>query len=89
MDSKDGNFQPTRSGDDPEEDQVIEALAVEEIEDHDGIGEGEDTYVAYKGNGTVEAGWPDVDDWVSFEDMYDFPFPRLREVSRIKANCSI
>ncbi len=71
-----GNFQPARSERDSDA-EVIEALAVEDVEDDDGVGGGEDVYRLYKGTGSTDDGWPDVDDWVSFEDMYVFPPPLL------------
>ena len=68
--NKSGNFQPSRDDDKEVEDQVIDALAVEDIDDQDGKGEGEDTYILYEGDGSTDDGWPDISDWVSFEDMY-------------------
>lgn len=35
----------------------------------DGVGNGTDWYHLYLGNGSVAAGWPPKDKWVSFEDM--------------------
>lgn len=35
----------------------------------DGIGPGDDSYILYLGDGSVEDGWPAKEDWVSFEDM--------------------
>ena len=75
--NKDGNFQPSRSDDEDVEDQVIDVLAVEDIEEQDGVGAGVDTYILYTGNGTVDEGWPDIDDWASFEDLCaSFPYAR-------------
>lgn len=72
-----GNFQPARTAGD-RDDEVVEALAVEDIEDEDGVGGGEDVYRLYTGSGSTDDGWPEVDDWVSFEDMYAFsPFRSL------------
>ena len=63
-----GNFQPARTAGD-KDDEVIDELAVKDIEDQDGVGGGEDVYRFYTGDGTTNDGWPEVDDWVSFEDM--------------------
>lgn len=63
-----GNFQPARTAGD-QADVAIEALAVGGIEDQDGVGGGEDVYRFYSGDGSTDDGWPEVDDWVSFEDM--------------------
>jgi len=64
-----GNFQPARSAGDGDV-QVIEALAVEDVDDDDGVGGGEDVYHLYTGSGSTDDGWPDIEDWVSFEDMW-------------------
>ncbi|UKZ80076.1 hypothetical protein TrVFT333_007841 [Trichoderma virens FT-333] len=37
----------------------------------DGVGNGTDWYHLYLGNGSVAAGWPSKDKWVSFEDMFN------------------
>lgn len=70
--NKDGNFQPTRTsrvggatikltgG------QVGGALAVNSINNQDGIGGGSDTYTQYCGNGDA---FPPKSSWVSFEQM--------------------
>ena len=67
--NKNGNFQPSRSDDGEVEDQVIDVLAVEDIKEQDGVGAGVDTYILYTGNGTVDQGWPNTDEWASFEDL--------------------
>lgn len=47
------------------------SLAVTSINGDDGIGAGEDAYIFYKGDGSVGAGWPAADKWVSFSDMFE------------------
>ncbi|KAM0510829.1 hypothetical protein ACHAPE_010489 [Trichoderma viride] len=37
----------------------------------DGQGNGTDSYKLYLGNGTTAAGWPSIDSWVSFGNMFD------------------
>ncbi|KAL7932834.1 hypothetical protein V8C35DRAFT_305610 [Trichoderma chlorosporum] len=37
----------------------------------DGVGNGTDWYHLYLGNGSVAAGWPSKDKWISFEDMFN------------------
>lgn len=79
--TKTGNFQPSRDNKTDGADEVAGPLAVDELEGDDGKGEGEDEYHLYSGDGTTDDGWPDIDDWVSFDDMYVFralphpPFP--------------
>jgi hypothetical protein len=50
---------------------VTGGAAVSTINDHDGIGAGKDTYKLYLGDGSLEAGWPTKEQWVSFEDMFN------------------
>ncbi|CAG8974084.1 hypothetical protein HYALB_00011883 [Hymenoscyphus albidus] len=47
------------------------SLAVNSIVNEDGIGEGSDTYRRYTGDGGPEAGWPAMNQWVSFRAMFD------------------
>ncbi|KAL8822918.1 MAG: hypothetical protein Q9191_006354 [Dirinaria sp. TL-2023a] len=67
----DGNFQPARSEAQKDEkgDQIFDELAVNLLFDNDGSGKGMDIYRFYGGNGTIDAGWPQKKDWVSFKDM--------------------
>ncbi|CAG8955343.1 hypothetical protein HYFRA_00011327 [Hymenoscyphus fraxineus] len=47
------------------------SLAVNSIVNEDGIGAGSDTYRRYTGDGGPEAGWPAMNQWVSFRAMFD------------------
>ncbi|KAK4976503.1 hypothetical protein LTR28_008223 [Elasticomyces elasticus] len=38
---------------------------------------GQDVYKMYTGDGTVAAGWPDVQDWVSFDSMFTANKPKI------------
>ncbi|OKL58451.1 hypothetical protein UA08_06151 [Talaromyces atroroseus] len=49
---------------------TVSALQVTSIVDDDGVGAGANTYTFYTGDGSTAAGWPALDDWVSFEDMF-------------------
>ena len=74
-----GNFQPNRSSSSiPHGPQplavggvVTGGAAVTSINNHDGIGAGQDVYRTWSGPGTSQAGWPRKDQWVSFEDMFN------------------
>ena len=84
--NKDVNFQPSRSDDGDVEDQVIDFLGVEDMEEQDGVGAGVETYILYTGHGTVDEGWPKVDDWSSFEDLCaSFP-PQNHGLSQMMAD---
>ncbi|KAH7053395.1 hypothetical protein B0J12DRAFT_55214 [Macrophomina phaseolina] len=50
---------------------VTSGAAVSTINNQDGIGGGSDTYRLYTGDGSLEAGWPTKEQWVSFEDMFN------------------
>ncbi|KAH8601169.1 hypothetical protein B0O99DRAFT_608181 [Bisporella sp. PMI_857] len=50
---------------------VTGGAAVSSINNNDGIGAGSDRYVMYRGDGSLEAGWPTKDQWVSFEQMFN------------------
>lgn len=50
---------------------VTGGAAVTSINNQDGIGSGSDTYKLYKGDGSLEAGWPTKEQWVSFENMFN------------------
>ncbi|GAD98869.1 hypothetical protein PMAA_009950 [Paecilomyces variotii No. 5] len=70
------NYQPNRT--EPAGARVLEAgetvtssVAVTSINDNDGIGGGTDSYTMYWGDGSAAAGWPSIDQWVSFEDMFN------------------
>lgn len=53
---------------------IVGELALSYLQDEDGsAGAGQDAYVVYMGDGTVEAGWPDIGGWVSWTNMYVFP----------------
>ncbi|KAA6411965.1 MAG: hypothetical protein FRX48_04115 [Lasallia pustulata] len=45
-------------------------IAVSSINDSDGAGQGRDSYEQYTGDGSVSAGWPSSNQWVSFEEMF-------------------
>uniref|UniRef100_A0A093VS14 Uncharacterized protein n=1 Tax=Talaromyces marneffei PM1 TaxID=1077442 RepID=A0A093VS14_TALMA len=47
------------------------SLVVPSINDKDGIGAGTDSYTFYQGDGTAADGWPSIDDWVSFREMFE------------------
>lgn len=75
---KSGNFQPTTNLTDtvnPGNHQTggrVQNAADARFDNsnvHDGIGDGVDAYVMYKGNGGIAAGWPTRAKWVSFENM--------------------
>ncbi|EXJ67761.1 uncharacterized protein A1O5_09107 [Cladophialophora psammophila CBS 110553] len=38
---------------------------------NDGAGAGSDIYRTYSGDGSASAGWPEMAQWVSFEDMFN------------------
>ncbi|KIW93902.1 uncharacterized protein Z519_05217 [Cladophialophora bantiana CBS 173.52] len=38
---------------------------------NDGAGAGSDMYRTYSGDGSASAGWPEMAQWVSFEDMFN------------------
>ena len=49
---------------------VTGPLAVSTINDNDGKGSGNDVYKMYSGDGSTNAGWPALSDWVSFDAMF-------------------
>lgn len=73
--NKDGNFQPTstvnKESPDTTGETVTGGAAVTTINNQDGIGAGTDTYITYSGDGSLQAGWPTLQQWVSFEDMFN------------------
>lgn len=50
---------------------VTGGAQVTTINDNDGIGAGSDSYTMYWGDGSLGAGWPTKEQWVSFEDMFN------------------
>ena len=69
--NEDGNLQPNRTDATADRDpEVIGDLNVRDIVNDDGVGSGPDEYNVYTGNGTTEAGWPKLTEWISFENMY-------------------
>lgn len=54
--SKDENTQPGRDNDGDPKIQVIDELAVEVVESDVGVGEEEDVYILYDGDGTTDDG---------------------------------
>jgi hypothetical protein len=50
----------------------------------DGVGNGQDSYTMYWGDGSTGSGWPDRNRWVSFQNMYvSFCTGRERERERV------
>ncbi|MCJ1343056.1 hypothetical protein MMC31_001247 [Peltigera leucophlebia] len=66
--NKDGNFQPTKTSPNFIGGQVVGALAINSINNQDGIGAGSDTYIQHCGNGDD---FPQTSQWVSFKEMFD------------------
>lgn len=77
--NKHGNFQPYNVTLTPsrtlkpraEGGVVTGGAAVTTINNQDGIGAGSDSYTMYWGDGSLQAGWPTKEQWVSFEDMFN------------------
>ena len=69
--NEDGNLQPNRTDAEVDRDpEVIGDLNAADIINNDGAGDGQDEYTVYTGNGTTDAGWPKLTEWVSFGNMY-------------------
>ncbi|OJJ50659.1 hypothetical protein ASPZODRAFT_126582 [Penicilliopsis zonata CBS 506.65] len=47
------------------------AVAVYTVDNSDGLSTASDSYTMYTGDGTVADGWPAMDDWLSFDAMFE------------------
>lgn len=47
---------------------IVPGIAVTSVNNSDGVMI--DYYTQYTGNGSIAAGWPQIDKWISFVDMY-------------------
>ena len=56
----------------PVEIVTASSVAVTTINDEDGIGIGVDSYTFYRGDGTIEDGWPSTDDWLVYPSTLEF-----------------
>ena len=75
---KSGNFQPSRNTNGAEGLSILATggvvtggAAVSTINNQDGVGAGSDVYKLYSGDGSLAAGWPTEEQWVSFENMFN------------------
>lgn len=50
--------------------KVTGHAAVDSVKDNDGSGAGKDEYKMYHGSGSASDGWPSLDDWVSYSNMW-------------------